>query len=1442
MKQMHKHFLFGIFFLFMHVFASAQATLPAAYANTTKVNYVRTWQATAPETDPAVLITRPLKDTKQSTDYFDGLGRPLQTVMKQGSLQTGIKPVDLVSPMVYDTFGREVYKYLPFAANSTGNNTSLSDGLFKLNPFQQQAGFATSQYAGETFFYSQTNYEPSPLNREIETFAPGNSWVGTAANASESARRSKKIKNLVNTAADEVRIWNVSNVINNFGIYNTLAGNAGVYSAGQLYKSITVDEHGTQVIEFNDKEGQVILKKVQLTAAADNGTGSSHTGWLCTYYIYDEFNLLRAVIQPRGVELLIKNGWDITSLNGDILKEQCFRYEYDSRKRMIMKKVPGTGTVQMVYDARDRLVMAQDANLRLPAKKQWLVTKYDQLNRVVATYIITDPSHYNNAGWHRDSASISISYPVVADYSNELLTETHFDDYTGIPAGCSSGLLSGYGTNLDASSGDYPDPLIAASDVTGLVTWTRVKVLAEDKYIVTCNIYDQKKRVIQVQSINYTGAMDIITNRYSFSGQLLRSHIKHQKGGGNAQSYELATKNSYDELGRIIAVEKKLNGSGWKQMATMTYDALGQMKKKTLSPTGGAGAGPLDSLEYDYNIRGWLLGTNRAYAKSTTRADHYFGFDLGYDKQIIPSLGQYDAAQYNGNIAGTVWKSKGDGEIRKYDFSYDPVNRLTGADFKQYKGGFIKDPVVDFSVSDLSYDANGNILTQTQKGLTVGSSKVIDQLTYTYEANSYSNRLKNVVDAQNHPQTKLGDFRSSQSYMTTLNNVKTDQATDYNYDDNGNLTLDKNKDITSITYNHLNLPQTITVANKDSIEYVYDASGTKLKKVVHETGRPDKTTLYLFGIYENDTLQFLPMEEGRIRPVRDANKNTTAFTYDYFVKDHLGNVRMMLTEETKTNNYVATMERGAGNAVRDVENQLFSNLNASEYATDSVPGGYPPGSSLTNPNHYVARVNGSTQKKGPALVLKVMTGDTVNIGVKYFYRSQGATPLSGNALNDILSTLAGGIISSAGDGKGSLSQLSDPNSSALLGALNSFRQDKNSDLANKPKAYLNWILLDEQFRYVGTNGQSNALPVGAVDQVQPLASGDINITKNGYLYIYVSNETQNWDVFFDDMVVVHHTGPLLEETHYYPFGLTMAGISSRAMNFGAPENRKKFNGIEHTTDLELNQYDAFFRTLDPQIGRFLQIDPKIESAEAWSPYSTMLDDPIKNIDPLGDSTIPGAGFWRNAWEGLKDGAKSTGQFISSLGTTEGWKNLAVSFEASMMTVPVSAEGVVTKTQMVNNAEAAIQNIPNMTKDDWGHALGFGVEKVGEAVVLSKGAGLVKNGVGTTTLYRAASATEVTDMASNGVRTTSTGYETGKLFATSAQDATQFGKFNFGLDGTPNTVVKVKVPNSVMKTATTFEADGMKAVSIPSNQLQQIKWIKPLNYSPKPTNPFGGPGW
>ncbi len=80
----------------------------------------------------------------------------------------------------------------------------------------------------------------------------------------------------------------------------------------------------------------------------------------------------------------------------------------------------------------------------------------------------------------------------------------------------------------------------------------------------------------------------------------------------------------------------------------------------------------------------------------------------------------------------------------------------------------------------------------------------------------------------------------------------------------------------------------------------------------------------------------------------------------------------------------------------------------------------------------------------------------------------------------------------------------------------------------------------------------------------------------------------------------------------------MAGISSKALSFGGPENKYKYNGIELGTELDLDIYEAFYRNLDPQTGRWWQIDPKTEKMEMWSPYSSNYDNPILYSDKLGD--------------------------------------------------------------------------------------------------------------------------------------------------------------------------------------------------------------------------------
>ena len=1311
MKKLNKVKLIGLLFASIFLFCTKTHAQPAAYPNGTLVNYVRTWGATAPESDPNNLMVRPVSDVKQTTQYFDGLGRPIQTVARQASLETSTGTLaDIVSPILYDEFGREQYKYLPFVSHTNVGNTQLStiDGSFKTNPFQQQASFASTQYPGETNFYSKTNFEASPLNRVTDTYAPGSSWAGSENNGNPALQRNVQIKYFINSAADDVKIWNVTNdaTIGNFGTY-TLAtnNNGGVYPSGQLYKNITIDEHKKQVIEFKDKEGKVILKKVQIAnttagaATADDGTGRNCDGWLCTYYIYDDLNNLRCVIQPRGVELLSQNGWVIDYLATGLAAEQCFRYEYDQRQRMVKKKVPGAGEVYMVYDTRDRLIMTQDANMRIP--NNWLVTKYDALNRPTETGMWTDPNgssttlstYLSNAYNSNDN-----SYPATNTSNYEQLSVTHYDDYAGLPAGLTATFNTSYNANNFATTDNinwpYPQMPAPSNATKGMVTWSQTKVLGTaNQFLSTVVFYDDKGRAIQTQSINTTGGTDINTTQFTWAGQPLVMVQRQQLNSTtNPQEHIIISKMGYDSLGRLLytkkAISSTINGvavsKGEQEIARNQYDKLGQLKNKKLAPAYNSNAG-LETLNYDYNIRGWLLGMNRDFAKDTIAAtSNYFGFDLGYDKANNNLInGQtYTNPQYNGNIEGMVWKSKGDKEKRKYDFTYDNANRLLAADFNQYTGGaFNKSAQVDFSVKmgdgtllpdgtvdyTKAYDANGNIQQMQQLGLKINVSSLIDNLKYTYRSNS--NQLLSVTDFNNDVATKLGDFKTANTHPNyvaktaltpTSSQASFNAIIDYVYDVNGNLNLDNNKAIGSLSYNYLNLPNNITVTGKGTITYTYDAGGNKLKKITIENPVPANnnktittTTNYINGlVYETktirpqdattppeytDVLQFVPQEEGRIRFNPASGSTGASFAYDYMLKDQLGNVRAVITDEQQIDKYpAATLEPTLVGKESDYYTIDPSKIVAKSSITGMTNINYPNNNGIPNNNPSCAgnvcttdysanmyRLNSNTNKTGLGITLKVMAGDKVDVfGKSYYFQNTSGT--GGNSLlpvTELLTSFLGAPAAAATtSAHGTITATTINTPSGTSGINNLITQQTNQSNAspNAPRAFINVIFFDEQFKAVDFKtsmvGANSTLKEDHFADLQNLMAN-----KSGFVYIYCSNESPV-DVFFDNLQVVQTRSPILEETHYYPFGLTMSGISSSAA--GTLKNKYKFGGKElqsneFSDNSGLEAYDFGARNYDPQIGRWWTGDPKADKLVQWSPYNYCLNNPIIYTDPNG---------------------------------------------------------------------------------------------------------------------------------------------------------------------------------------------------------------------------------
>ncbi|SEP23491.1 RHS repeat-associated core domain-containing protein [Flavobacterium sp. CF108] len=871
-------------------------------------NYILTKTYKQPVT--AVVPLPTLDQAVQNITYFDGLGRPVQTNANKQS-NTG---KDIITVIDYDDYGRQTKEYLPYKSESV--NMSFDSGaLGNLSSYYASPTVARNGNPNQeatNFPFSEKSLENSPLNRVLKQAASGNDWRQGLGH---------EIKMDYQTNAGDVKNFNaVTTWSTVLGLYDISLGNAAgtvFYDAGQLSKTVTYDENTAaspaelngSTVEFKNKLGQVILKRTY----GKVGTGTVNEKH-DTYYVYDQYGNLTYVIPPKA------DG----ALTATILNDLCYQYKYDYRNRLVEKKLPGKQWEFIIYDKLDRVAATGPASSPFSdlTSTGWLVTKYDAFNRPIITAwwpaaavtnverktlqdaqnaVTTNPSETKIA-----TATNTVVPPTTGvsfRYTNlywptsgyHVLTVNYYDDYNYPGAPTVPSTVAGTDQNVYYNSSIKP---------IGLSTGNWVRVLeasTANRNELTYTLYDAKARPVRTYTTNYLGGYTYTDSKLdSFSGKLEYNITKHKR---QTTDTELTTKDAftYTAQDRLLTQTHQINGGTIELIASNVYDELGNLISKKV---GNTAAAPTQNINYTYNIRGWLTGINdvTALSKAGDPKD-LFAFKLNYNTTTTAGV----SALYNGNISETYWTSiNSETAIRGYGYVYDNLNRLRTGISKQ------NGTVNNYYDETLTYDKNGNIMSLVRNG-NAAAIQQIDNLAYYYGSTNNLNQLTKVID--NAAAYKAGGFVDS-----AANTVD-----DYSYDANGNMTKDNNKNITTIGYNHLNLPIKITFATTGNIAYLYNAAGQKLQKIVSETSKPVVTTDYLGGYqYDNAVLKFFPTAEGYVEPVSGSYK------YVYQYKDHLGNIRLSydktLAIKEESNFYpFGLKQEGYNNVKTGVENKYKYN-------------------------------------------------------------------------------------------------------------------------------------------------------------------------------------------------------------------------------------------------------------------------------------------------------------------------------------------------------------------------------------------------------------------------------------------------------------------------------------------------------------------------------------
>ena len=606
-------------------------------------------------------------------EYFDGLGRPFQTVLKKVTASNS----NLVTLQEYDVAGRAVNSWLPIVSSAE----YVAPAAFKSS--------APSNYGNDSRPYGQPVYEASPLNRTVKEYGPGAAWHGG---------HSVNTDYLANSTANAQL-----NCIN-YGVSSAgaLTSN-GSYASGQLSVVKTTDEDLNVSYTFTDKMGHVVLSR-QMKGSETHDT----------YYVYDDKSNLCFVLQPMYQSLA----------NLDLY---AFQYKYDGRNRCIWKKLPGAGYMEMVYDNADRLVFSQDGNQRALTSGNWTYYKYDGLNRLTEqgtctnkvttsgtnvlvqhfydSYAFRSQAGFNNSNFPDDASgngkgALTASVATVLGSSNKIYTAYYYDIKGRVVKTVQSNPLGGY---------DVAATVYTFTNKPATVTHTHTASGKTTRTEVYTYSYDHADRLLKVEHTLGGTKITLADYAYDNLGRLQSKSLHGSATNKLTYAYNVRgwltgisgskfTQNLYYNTGTGTA---KYNGSissmTWKagnestiRGYKFTYDGLSRLMNATYGETAGINT-----------------NTNR-FSENVT------AYDKNGNIKTLQRYGQTAASGY-GLIDNLTFTLGG-----------NLLNRVDdAAAASAYGGGFeFKDGVKQ--ANEYTYDSNGNLTKDLNKGISTITYNVLN--------------------------------------------------------------------------------------------------------------------------------------------------------------------------------------------------------------------------------------------------------------------------------------------------------------------------------------------------------------------------------------------------------------------------------------------------------------------------------------------------------------------------------------------------------------------------------------------------------------------------------------------------------------------------------------------------------------------------------------------